>query len=120
MRAAVKSSSNEKQVAAASRRDQRRIDARVALVQTQLATYEGRQFVWEEFERHGIDDLVSGSPDLVNRFLGKREAGLELRTEVMTQHPERYLEMQAEAMKRRARAEREIDAALVESEPKDE
>lgn len=120
-RSLVKNSANEKQRNYADRKEQRRQRQRAALIATQLSTYAGREFVWAELERHGIDDLVLGGPiDEVNRFLGKRNAGIELRTEIMTQHPDRYLEMQREAMDRVRRDDDEVDAVHTQQEQQTE
>jgi hypothetical protein len=118
-RSLVRNTAEPKQVEFGGRKEQRRARERVALVTTQLSTPAGRAFVWAELERHGIDDLVSGPPDLVAMFLGKREAGIQLRAEIMEQHPDAFLLMQAEAMQRAKRDGAEIDAVQSESPKED-
>jgi hypothetical protein len=109
-RSLVKNAADPKQVEFGGRKEKRRGLERFALVQTQLSTPHGRAFVWAELERHGIDDLVSGPPDLVAMFLGKREAGIQLKAEIMEHHPDAFLVMQAEAMQRAKRDSAEVDA----------
>jgi hypothetical protein len=110
-RALVKNAADPDQVAFGKRKERSRADHRLALVQTQLETYAGREFVWEELERHGIHDLVHGPRDVMYAFLGKREAGIELLQELLTQHADAFLVMQREALARATRSDREVEAA---------
>lgn len=87
---------------------------RTGLVAHQLSTLEGREFVWEELQRRGIHDRVTApGTDLVaiGVFLGQREAGLTLLTELMQDHPDAYLLMQREALQRAKREKDEREAA---------
>lgn len=102
----------------AHRVEKRRAARRSTLLRAQLATVEGREFVWGELERHGIYDLVTGAADAVYPFLGRRQAGIELLQELMRDHPTFYLQMQAEAVERVAREQREI-AAIIEATAKE-
>jgi hypothetical protein len=112
-RAVVKNSADPDQVKYGKRKEQRTEDERFNVLVAQLSTYHGRQFVCMELARAGIDDKVSGPPDDVNRFLGRREHGLDLRTEIMTQHPARYFDMLAEATARLKRSDAESEAVAM-------
>ena len=90
-----------------AKRQQRR---RTALMRQQLSTPDGREFVWELLRELGIYGDAFGSPEVVYGFLGARRKGLKLLAEVM-QHPERFLEMQAEAFDRDDRDGEENKAA---------
>lgn len=94
------------QVAHGARREKDGRRRRNALLKQQLSTPDGREFVWSELERHGIHDDVMGSTEELQRFVGRRSAGLELLREVY-RHPEAFLLMQQEAI---ARAQREADS----------
>lgn len=72
-------------------------------MQTQLGTYQGREFVWSVLEKCGVYDLVDGPNEYVHQFLGRRRVGIELFIEVKDQHPEAYLLMQKEAIARAGR-----------------
>jgi len=109
-RAQVKNAADVDQVRRAGRRDRRRADERQALVGHQLATYEGRWFVWEELERHGLFESITVQSSMIYALSGRRDAGLELLAEVQA-HPSQFLLMQGEAMKRDERDNRETDAA---------
>lgn len=116
----VKNSANEKQRDYADRKEQRKTRERFALVASQLSTAAGRAFVWAELERHGIDDLANGgSAEDVYRFLGKRDAGMALKIELMTEHPDAFLLMQAEAMQRIKRDAVELEAVQSETAKED-
>lgn len=82
---------------------------RFDLLRTQLATYQGREFVWQELERHGIFDLPRGTVEQTFEFLGKREAGIVLYEEISRGHADAFLLMQKEAIARAKREEDEID-----------
>ena len=83
---------------------------RVALMRQQLSTADGREFVWLMLRELGLYEDAQGDVERVYGFLGRRRAGLRLLGEVM-QHPQRFLEMQAEAMARDERDNQENDAA---------
>jgi hypothetical protein len=95
----------------AKRVKKREAGRRYVLLRAVLSTYEGREFLWQELERHGIHDLVSGPSEVVYTFLGRRNAGIELFVELKDAHGDGYLLMHKEAIERIARAEREIEAA---------
>jgi hypothetical protein len=90
--------------AALEARDQQRRD------REQLATREGRQWVWERLERAGLFDQIRGELGEVMVRLGRREEGLELLARVQ-QHPELFFQMWSEALKRRKQRAEEWDAA---------
>lgn len=69
-------------------------------LKTQLASYEGRQFVWGRLERCGVFQDVHGDLETVFRFLGRRAEGLELLTRCQ-QHPDLFMQMWTEGLKRR-------------------
>lgn len=115
-RAEVKNTADPQQVKRAGRRVDRRADHRHTVLATQLNSYIGREFVWQELVRHGIDDLVDGTLETICKFLGKREAGMELKVEVMQQHPVQFLQMQHEAIERMTREAAELDASTKRTE----
>ena len=117
-RSLVKNAANERQGRFAERRERRREAERAALLAKQLSTVDGRAWVWGELERHGIDDLIDGRPEEIYRALGKREAGIQLRVEIMTLYPQRFLEMQAEAVQRATRQDAEVDAVQADADEK--
>lgn len=93
---------DEQQLQFARRKAKREKARRRGLLKHQLSTAEGREFVWNELERHGIYEEIAGPVDVVYPRLGRRSAGLQLLGAVM-EHPELYLQMQAEAMTRKKR-----------------
>lgn len=112
--ALVTNASDREQVKRATRKEKDRATLRKALVASVLESLDGRQFVWEELERHGVfDRLLAPGGELVavGMFLGTRDAGLSLLQEVMTDHPHAYLLMQQEAVLRRTKAQAENEAA---------
>lgn len=110
-RALVTDGSNRRQIAGAKRIEKRLRSARLGLLQLQLSTSAGREFVWAELERHGIHDTVSGPSEAVFQFLGKRDAGIVLLRELMDDHPDAFLMMQKEALSRAQQFARELAAA---------
>ena len=94
----------------AARKVKEREKQRKRVLGTVLSTQPGREFIWMELERTGILDRV-GVPDRATLYLltGRRDVGLELYVELQA-FPDRYLEMQQEAMERARRLEREVDA----------
>jgi hypothetical protein len=109
-RAQVRNAADADQVKRAGRRDRHLAEDRTALLATQLSTYAGRQFVWQELERHAIFQSITVQSSLIYAMSGRRDAGLELLAEVQ-EHTDLYLQMQAEAIHRAKRSDRETDAA---------
>lgn len=99
----VRNAADVEQVTRGARQVRDREAERHALLVAQLSTYQGRHFVWSLLEACGVDDLVEGSADQVQRFLGRREIGIALRRDVMTRHPQAWLTMEAEAIDRQQR-----------------
>lgn len=110
-RAAVKNAADVEQVRGAARRDKSDAERRRDLVEQQLSTPVGREFVWRELERHGIYDRIQGALEQVYLDLGQRNAGIDLMVEVMREHPEAYLLMHREAVERLTQRQRVLDAA---------
>jgi hypothetical protein len=69
-------------------------------LKVQLGSYEGRKFVWSRLERCGVFHDVMGDVETVFRFLGRRSEGLELIAKCQ-QHPDLFMQMWTEALKRR-------------------
>jgi len=105
----VKNAATPGQVNWARRKDRRVEVERKALVGQQLATPPGRRFVWEELARHGIFESITVQSSMIYALSGRRDAGLELLAEVQA-FPELYLQMQAEAMQRKAHDDHEAAA----------
>jgi hypothetical protein len=101
---------DEAQITRARRKVKDRRRREHALMAQQLSTYDGREFVWRELERHGIYREIGGTTDAVFTALGRRSAGLELLADVMS-HPQQYLLMQNEAMVRAERESKDNQAA---------
>lgn len=107
--------SNHEQIKFAGRFLKREAARRFVLVRQMLATYEGREFLWLELERHGIYNLAQGPVEQIYTFLGRRNAGIELFVELKDQHGAGYLQMQQDAIERHARDNREIEATRTPS-----
>lgn len=110
--ATVRNAADPAQVQYGTRKETRELEARGALLRTQLSTPAGRRFVWEELERHQIFHRVrSWQQEAVYEFLGRRESGLELWWEIQQGAPEALLLMQQEAQARAGRDTRDRQAA---------
>lgn len=101
---------DERQIQFARRKAKRDKNRKRSLLKHQLSSADGREFVWNELERHGIYEDIAGPVDIVYARLGRRSAGLQLLGAVM-EHPELYLQMQAEAIARKKRDAEENDAS---------
>lgn len=112
-RSRQKNAASEEQRNRAAKLDQRDADRRAERVSTVLSTPAGREFVWDELVRHDVYDRAGLIDSTVAQglFLGRREAGIELLEELMTQHGELFLLMQAEAIARMQRADDDDQAA---------
>lgn len=105
----VTNASSPRQAQRARRKIRDRAKTDQALMKQQLSTYEGRQFVWREIEKHGVyEDIVTESDALVRELLGRRREGLRLLVEA-GRFPELTNQMTAEA---RARADADRREAL--------
>ncbi len=109
-RSMVRNAADPEQVQYATRKTKDRAKYRAQLVREQLSTPRGREFVWMELDRCGINDLIDGDASSIYQFLGKRAVGIELYVEVQKM-PDLFLLMQKEALERVTRAEREQDSA---------
>lgn len=98
------------QLAHAQRKEKDRARRRFTLLRQQLSTPDGREFVWQELERHGLYQAIYGPVEFVYTQLGRRAAGLELLADLQ-RHPQAYLQMQNEAIARDEREARENQAA---------
>lgn len=103
---------DEAQVAHARRKTKERKRRAYRLMRQQLSTPDGREFVWNELQEHGLYADAYGNAEAVFAFLGRRREGLRLLGEVM-KHPRLYLEMQREAFERDARDAAENEASRV-------
>lgn len=105
----VTDTTSPRQAERARRKTKDKLRNDVALMKHQLSTYEGRQFVWREIERHGVyEDIVSNSDGFVREMLGRRREGLRLLVEA-GRHAELCNQMTTEA---RARSDAERREAL--------
>lgn len=82
------------ELAAQDARDQLRRD------REQLATQQGRAWVFERLERCGVFQDIRGEVADVYGALGRRREGLELLARCQ-QHPDLFFQMWSEALKRR-------------------
>lgn len=118
-RAQVRNAADRDQVRRADRRDRDRLERRHELMRRQLSTREGREFVWQELERHHLFESITVQSSLIYAMSGRRDAGLELFAEVL-EHSELYLLMQQEAILRARQDDRATDAAHTPSaQPKE-
>lgn len=110
----IPNAADPEHVKRAGRRARRVDERRFNLVAQQMATPEGREFVWQELERREIFhsvDAIGSDVMAVGMFLGKRETGLKLFVEIKGLHADSYLLMQSEAIARAKRDAAEQQAA---------
>lgn len=108
-RALVNNAADPRQVAHAKATTENREERRARVVQAQLETYSGREFVWQELERHRLFESITIQSSMIYAASGRRDAGLELYAEVL-RHPDLFLQMQSDAIER-AETERRTHAA---------
>jgi hypothetical protein len=89
---------------------------RLRQVREQLSTEAGRKFVWELLLDGGLYEDISGPVEVVYRSLGRRNWALKLYAEV-NRHPELFMHMQQEAVKR-DREDRRVRAKAAEQRRK--
>jgi hypothetical protein len=106
---------SRRQVVRAERKTTDRARRADDLMREQLSTPLGRELIWNELERHGLYEDVTGGVETVYAFLGRRRVGLQLLAEVM-RHPRAYLLMQQEAIARDQREALETEAAATQDE----
>ena len=111
-RVLVRNAGDPEQVAAATRRERRDVDERVSIVAAQLATPEGRRFVWD-IVLAGWRDYVTapGSVEQLAFEAGQRVQAASFGREVFEQHGRAFLEMEREAIERHERRQAELLAA---------
>lgn len=74
-----------------------------------LADKESRRRTWQRLKRYGIYEEIGGDLESVYRALGRRSMGLRELARYM-RHPDLFLQMQNEAIKRDRDAERAVQA----------
>jgi hypothetical protein len=112
---AVTDTTNPQQVARAQRKQRDRVKTDTALMRHQLSTYEGRQFVWRELERHGVFEDISGPDAIVHRLLGRRAEALRLLREAGV-HGELFNQMWVEGRARNESARRDAAAQAMDDQ----
>jgi hypothetical protein len=109
----VTDTTSTRQAERARRKTKDRIKTDHALMKHQLSTYEGRQFLWREIERHGVyEDIVTASDALMRELLGRRREGLRLLVDA-GRFPELCNQMVTEARQRSDFDRREAQAAAL-------
>jgi hypothetical protein len=86
-----------------------------AEIRQQLSTVEGRAFVWRLMWEGGVFEDILGTAEQVYRALGRRSAALKLYARCV-EHPDLYLQMQGEAV-RRGRDRRRVRRSRTVNKP---
>jgi hypothetical protein len=108
---AVRNAADPEQVEAAGHRDTRREERRHVLIAAQLATPEGRQFLWDIVLADWRDFVTSpGSVQQLAYDAGRRARAAGIGREVFEQHGRAYLQMEREAIERHEREQAELAA----------
>lgn len=107
--ALVGNAADPEQVKYAGRKQRRTESRREELVRKMLSTTQGREFLWQELEYHGIYQDITGPVEEVYVAIGRRSQGLRLLSELV-RHDDLYLTMQKEAMQRDEQIARETEA----------
>lgn len=110
--AELTNAADDDQVAAAGERVRRRDRAADDGVRAQMATAQGREFLWGVLGACSMFGHIGGSIEDTYRGLGRRDVGLEL-WGAANRYPELFLLMQNEAIARATQQTNEARASRV-------